>query len=324
MNKIYKFVIFLLLTLFDFTMIFGLGINYGPPYYDSGYMAPSGDLKRLMLPALINDQHKLCSGTLINQKNVLTAAHCVVDKSFSCSFSRIMKVTVYTPISIPDYTNSFTFDTANNKQIIGPALSNKIIRVSFYDSKAFEKWSPSNNIYSSADIAILELEHEIPPSNIVDNIKFRVLDANDLIIPDSYIFGWGVTGTHTSAINPNSDTIYDITPNSGGTLRYIFNNFSLLAMASDMGNMKYDLYSTLSDLVLCHGDSGATPFTYNYNKHEATLYGILSSSLTDHPCTQHNIIQAFNKNIAKWITTTDKKWLPVDGIYLSNKRPYID
>ncbi|CAG0893000.1 unnamed protein product [Darwinula stevensoni] len=151
--------------------------NVTDPLIVGGEFAQTGEAP-FMVRLVINfpSGPSSCGGSVINEKNVLTAAHCLVDTS--------EKATGGIAIAGTNYV-----DTTTNPVTVGP--TNQSISYTSYD------------YHSSYDIAIVHLSSSFVFNDNVQPICLPTSDDKNLAGCTNYAYGWGATSAPGGQLSPN-------------------------------------------------------------------------------------------------------------------------
>ncbi|WGL58645.1 trypsin-like serine protease [Pigmentibacter sp. JX0631] len=231
---------------------------------------------RSVVPIVVikNNEYKLCTGTIVSDKYILTASHCLL-KMNEISFNNNNSIN-----SIPTVTNDEIFVILNNKVDINNFKINhyKYAEVEnfFVNEKSmlafFEVDSPTHDLAklkkSIYDLAIIKLKHKIDYDrkthvNLIPINNGYKLNTNKNI----YIAGFGSSYHDAKDINSTK-----------GNLRIANSKITELDKVRKFFKIKgkpfrsiyhpYQLYSGT-----CYGDSGGPAFTLH--KNNLYLVGVL-------------------------------------------------
>ncbi|CAG0893001.1 unnamed protein product [Darwinula stevensoni] len=193
-----------------------------------------------------------CGGSVINEKNVLTAAHCLVDTS--------EKATGGIAIAGTNYV-----DTTTNPVTFGPTAQS--ISFASYDYHR-------TNFKKGYDIAIIHLSSSLVFNDNVQPICLPTSDDKNLAGCTNYAYGWGDTSAPDGQQSPD--------------LKKLRVNVKSMAFCSSLGFLKSAqlcVSAYTGPAGVCAGDSGG-PVVTTYN---GRLYqsGITSYGPTS--CTKSNV-----------------------------------
>ena len=175
-----------------------------------------------------------CTGTLIDNDIILTAAHCVADPS-------LVRIKAIFGLS----------DIRNNKNIIIPVVS-AIIHPEFNPDISTDQsgWS---------DIALLKLK-TLAPKNI-NKVKLPSVVQKNLVKVDSLLTlaGYGITNAviRKEVINSNGQTTIVNLPGKGAGVLRLVNNIKVLKLNENLSEILLDQTKSVG---ACHGDSGGPAF----------------------------------------------------------------
>ncbi|KAG5670174.1 hypothetical protein PVAND_000455 [Polypedilum vanderplanki] len=260
----------------------------GKTKYSSGLIVNGDEVKRGEFPFLValfrlKDQKFFCAGNLITKKHVLTASHCIQEKSQS---SRLQPEDILAQIG--KYNLKAIYEKGS--------VAKEIIEIIMHDD-----WKPYITRYD-ADIALLILESQVELSEFIQIVCLpSSWQSNDLI--EGEVVGYGVS-EKTDFTEPE-DTPKKAKLKKPPTNENCFLQDSILTSISS----NRTFCAGGENKGVCSGDSGGG----FYIQRESTWYlqGIVSSSLINEQRRCDVTTYAVFTNIAIYVNWI---WEKVDGL----------
>ncbi|CAF0722022.1 unnamed protein product [Brachionus calyciflorus] len=203
---------------------------------------------------------KNCSGTLINENYVLTAAHCLIfDLNFNSEFRNLESIV------------QIFYGFVDKSVILNPFLNSNYQRRVF-KIQIHPDFNPST---FENDIALIKLDVPIQRSEFVDYICLFNYDNTDLLVSSSklYLAGWGnINKDSTRPIYPNKLNYVDVKTFSMEDCKYFLDSeLHYLLNSSTKVCAGYDVTVGKDS---CDQDSGG-PLMVELNS-QWFIYGIVS------------------------------------------------
>ncbi|XP_046447721.1 trypsin-like isoform X3 [Daphnia pulex] len=200
---------------------------------------------KYMAYVVFNDKYVGCGGTLISDRHVLTAAHCLMDPD----------------TGVADDKEQVYFNVYTVEPMDSTAIKRIVYKSDFRIHPKYNYKAPGKGY----DIAILKLNPPLSSAEMSKLDKIRLGDDDDLIWIQTLALGWGKTTDAESPGSPN------FSPNLKQTKLKVLSRSECQAQWGTNYNHDIQLCTAPSDTQICTGDSGGPLLWQKYEKIPGTF-----------------------------------------------------